>query len=233
NGPLKNIAADNALSDDTNVSDISVLNIYYCPQKNCGNNKDQLQVTFDQVEPDTTLYVKFDIKNGKGVLEPQKGDWSGKSTEGYSLRKNIKVIKQQIVKSSGEATSSTNRPRSQGFTKPTVSSEEPNKPTPEPDIQAEAWSQFPEANKLRKAKVPASYFNQYDLYPKDIWFKVLDASPATPKSDLKVKYRKLALKWHPDRNMDKRELAKEVLQILATANEQVIEGAKVFTPRND
>ncbi|HEV2917159.1 MAG TPA: hypothetical protein VGW78_05460, partial [Candidatus Babeliales bacterium] len=34
NGPLKNIAADNALSDDTNVSDISVLNIYYCPQKN-------------------------------------------------------------------------------------------------------------------------------------------------------------------------------------------------------
>jgi hypothetical protein len=203
NGPLKNIAADNALSDDTNVSDISVLNIYYCPQKNCGNNKDQLQVTFDQVEPDTTLYVKFDIKNGKGVLEPQKGDWFGKSTEGYSLSKNIKAseIRQQIVKSLGS------RPQESKIF--------------ESSIQAEAWNQFPAANKLRKAQVPANELNSYNKYPKEVWLKVLDASPTPSKSELKDKYRQLFNKWHPDRNKGKEKLANEVLQILTTAYDEI------------
>jgi hypothetical protein len=221
-GTLTTIAAGSDIKNNINIQDISVLNIYYCPTSTyCKTNKpDLLQVTFGSVQKDTTLYVKFDVKKGKGVLEPQKGDWFGKSTEGYSLSKNItaKNIIQEVKKTT--SAEQTFAPKAPKVTESNL-------------IEEEAWKQFPAANKLRKEKVSDREINQYNKYPKEVWFKVLDASLEMPKSELKSKYRKLAVKWHPDRNQDKISLAKAVIQILNAANEQIIEGEKVFVPRTD
>ncbi|XP_023030265.2 dnaJ homolog subfamily C member 21 [Leptinotarsa decemlineata] len=50
-------------------------------------------------------------------------------------------------------------------------------------------------------------------------YEVLDISRDADDAEIKSAYRKLALKWHPDKNLDNAELAKEQFQIVQQAYE--------------
>ncbi|XP_018570989.1 dnaJ homolog subfamily C member 21, partial [Anoplophora glabripennis] len=50
-------------------------------------------------------------------------------------------------------------------------------------------------------------------------YEVLDVSKDASDSDVKTAYRKLALKWHPDKNLENPELAKEQFQLVQQAYE--------------
>lgn len=50
-------------------------------------------------------------------------------------------------------------------------------------------------------------------------YEVLDVPLDASEDDLKKSYRKLALKWHPDKNIDNPEQAKKEFQIIQAAYE--------------
>ncbi|VEN39690.1 unnamed protein product [Callosobruchus maculatus] len=50
-------------------------------------------------------------------------------------------------------------------------------------------------------------------------YEVLDVSREATESDIKTAYRKLALKWHPDKNLDNPDFAKEQFQLVQQAYE--------------
>lgn len=50
-------------------------------------------------------------------------------------------------------------------------------------------------------------------------YEVLGVSRDATDEDLKKAYRKLALKWHPDKNIDNAEVAKENFQLVQQAYE--------------
>ncbi|KFM60593.1 DnaJ-like protein subfamily C member 21, partial [Stegodyphus mimosarum] len=50
-------------------------------------------------------------------------------------------------------------------------------------------------------------------------YEVLGVTPDCTAEDLKKAYRKLALEWHPDKNLDRLEEAKETFQLIQQAYE--------------
>lgn len=50
-------------------------------------------------------------------------------------------------------------------------------------------------------------------------YEVLNISRDADQSEIKTAYRKLALQWHPDKNLDQPEIAKEHFQLVQQAYE--------------
>ncbi|XP_072996450.1 dnaJ protein P58IPK homolog B isoform X1 [Typha latifolia] len=51
------------------------------------------------------------------------------------------------------------------------------------------------------------------------WYKILEVSKTSSAAEIKRAYKKLALKWHPDKNVDNREEAEAKFQDIAAAYE--------------
>ena len=45
--------------------------------------------------------------------------------------------------------------------------------------------------------------------PKKDYYTILELNRESSTDDIKKSYKKLAIKWHPDKNPDNRELAEE------------------------
>lgn len=51
------------------------------------------------------------------------------------------------------------------------------------------------------------------------WYKILGVSRSASVAEIKRAYKKLALQWHPDKNVDNREEAEAKFQEIAAAYE--------------
>lgn len=51
------------------------------------------------------------------------------------------------------------------------------------------------------------------------YYKILGVKRDAKEKDLKKAYRKLALKWHPDKNIDNKEAATKKFEIISEAYE--------------
>ena len=51
------------------------------------------------------------------------------------------------------------------------------------------------------------------------WYKILGVSKTASISEIKRSYKKLALQWHPDKNVDNREEAEAKFREIAAAYE--------------
>ncbi|KAL5985796.1 DnaJ protein P58IPK B [Asimina triloba] len=59
------------------------------------------------------------------------------------------------------------------------------------------------------------------------WYKILDVSKTASVAEIKRAYKKLALQWHPDKNVDNREEAEAKFQEIASAYEVIRDSAYV------
>lgn len=50
-------------------------------------------------------------------------------------------------------------------------------------------------------------------------YEVLDVERDAPASEIKKAYRRMALQWHPDKNLDNLQEAKEQFQLVQNAYE--------------
>lgn len=53
------------------------------------------------------------------------------------------------------------------------------------------------------------------------WYKILGVSKTASISEIKKAYKKLALQWHPDKNVDNREEAEAKFREIAAAYEVI------------
>lgn len=61
------------------------------------------------------------------------------------------------------------------------------------------------------------------------WYKILGVSKTASISEIKKAYKKLALQWHPDKNVDNREEAEAKFREIASAYEVL--ASLYFLPR--
>jgi len=52
---------------------------------------------------------------------------------------------------------------------------------------------------------------------KEDYYKTLGVSKSATESEIKKAYRKLALRWHPDKNPDNKEASEEMFKKVAEA----------------
>ena len=97
-------------------------------------------------------------------------------------------------------------------TQPRTPSPSPSPSKPAESISEQAWSQFPEAKKLR---------DQYK-HMKEVYGAVLGVTPQASRAEINKAYRELSLKWHPDKYEGNKELATEVQSILNNARNTLI-----------
>lgn len=70
---------------------------------------------------------------------------------------------------------------------------------------------------IRKALMRAE--KSLRLSQRKDWYKILGVSRTASMSEIKKAYKKLALQWHPDKNVDNREEAESKFQEIASAYE--------------
>jgi hypothetical protein len=70
---------------------------------------------------------------------------------------------------------------------------------------------------IREALMRAE--KQLKLSKRKDWYKILGISKTASAADIKRAYKKLALQWHPDKNVDKREEAENMFREIAAAYE--------------
>lgn len=71
--------------------------------------------------------------------------------------------------------------------------------------------------KIRKVLMKAE--KSLKLSQRKDWYKILGVSKTAPMSEIKKAYKKLALQWHPDKNVDNREEAEAKFREIAAAYE--------------
>ncbi|KAH6755897.1 DnaJ P58IPK-like protein [Perilla frutescens var. hirtella] len=80
-----------------------------------------------------------------------------------------------------------------------------------------AVKRSPRDMNIRKALMRAE--KSLKLSQRKDWYKILGVSGTVPMSEIKKAYKKLALKWHPDKNVDNREEAEARFREIAAAYE--------------
>jgi hypothetical protein len=89
-GKVQTIAPEGSIAENFNIFSLRTIGITYCPNSTYCKTNLPMTLTASFIPGDhKTIYVKFDIVNGQGTLTPQKGNVFGKTTDGYSLSKNI------------------------------------------------------------------------------------------------------------------------------------------------
>lgn len=64
---------------------------------------------------------------------------------------------------------------------------------------------------------------KFIVFTMKCYYEVLGIARDANDDELKKAYRKLALKWHPDKNVDNEEVAKENFQLVQQAYEVLID----------
>lgn len=62
------------------------------------------------------------------------------------------------------------------------------------------------------------------------YYKILGISKTSSMSEIKRAYKKLALQWHPDKNVDKREEAEAKFREIAAAYEVLTMNTMTYSP---
>ncbi len=85
-----------------------------------------------------------------------------------------------------------------------------------------------DAYKERKDWVQKTFFDpvKAQLMPIDNAYELLGVEKSATQDDIKKQYKKLVLKWHPDRNKDNVAVATEKFQQINTANEILSDDTK-------
>ncbi|BAD87042.1 putative P58IPK [Oryza sativa Japonica Group] len=81
----------------------------------------------------------------------------------------------------------------------------------------EASQKSPQDMGIREALMRAE--KQLKLSKRKDWYKILGISKTASAADIKRAYKKLALQWHPDKNVDNREEAENMFREIAAAYE--------------
>ncbi|KZV35096.1 hypothetical protein F511_04401 [Dorcoceras hygrometricum] len=80
-----------------------------------------------------------------------------------------------------------------------------------------AYEKSPQDMNIREALMRAE--KSLKLSQRKDWYKILGISKTASMSDIKKAYKKLALQWHPDKNVDNREEAEAKFREIAAAYE--------------
>lgn len=81
----------------------------------------------------------------------------------------------------------------------------------------EAAQKSPQDMGIREALMRAE--KQLKLSKRKDWYKILGVSKTASAAEIKRAYKKLALQWHPDKNVDNREEAENMFREIAAAYE--------------
>lgn len=84
------------------------------------------------------------------------------------------------------------------------------------DLKAAA-EKSPQDMNIREALIRAE--KSLKLSKRKDWYKILGISKSSSVAEIKRAYKKLALQWHPDKNVDKREEAEAMFREIAAAYE--------------